>query len=289
MIMRLLAILFIFAILAGTVFAGCGCASAKAVDVGSSVNSTDLNDTDGPSDPTAVAAKNKSKDKNETEIKNQTGKGKKNVTVTAFESNETETEANETELLTENGKPKKGKGISTQVKQIIEARKNGSITVPQGMIVRIIAKNHSLSVEDAIAVLDQTLVANVKIHGKNKSLVLEPDDETVNITDENVTVTTNETIEIVNETLSVGGKKVLVMPSSVPKKIKTKTIKSAVLHVANGDPVYQVNATRKARVMWIFETDMDVETTLDAVNGKIKNEKRPWWSFMASVEEDEEE
>jgi len=175
-----------------------------------------------------------------------------------------------------------GNGISAQVHEIVEARKNGSIIVPQGMLVSIIAKNHTMSVAEAVLELNETINASVIVNGRNRTLRLEPDTDTINITDGNVTVYTNETLDIENDTLSVSGMKVLLMPSEVPGKIRAKTIKSAVLHVVNGDPLYEVNSTRGAKVLWIFDADMDVETTLDAATGQIKNEKRPWWSFLAS-------
>ena len=264
--MRLLTLAILMIAVAGLVFVGW--TSAKAVDVG---QQTSLNDDDGNGHGLQNQSQgqikdqdmNNSKDKNETEI----------------ESNET----NDTQLETGNGK--NGNGISEQVHQIIEARKNGSITVPQGMFVRIIAKNHSLSVENATEILNESLDANLVIEGKQKRFRLELGNDTTNITDENVTVTTNETLDLENDSLFVGGKKILIMPSEVPQKIRTKTIRSAVLHVSSGDPLYSINATRKAKVLWLFDTDMDVELDLNAVNGTITNEKRPWWSFLAGVQE----
>ena len=196
---------------------------------------------------------------------------------------ENETEQNQT-LEQEREKNNSGNGISEQVHQIIEGRKNGSITIPQGFLVRIIAKNHTLSVDNATEILNRSLNASFIHKGKNKTLKFEIDNENMNISDENFTVQTNETVEIENETFSVSGKKVLIMPSEVPEKIRAKTIRSAVLHVVNGDPEYQVNATRGAKVLWIFDADMDVESTLDANTGKIKSENRPWWSFLASTD-----
>jgi len=182
------------------------------------------------------------------------------------------------------GKNKSNEGISGQVQQIMEERKNGTINVPQGILVSIIAKNHSMSVEDAVLALNETINANVTVNGKQRELRIEPDTDTVNITDENITVETDGNISIVNDSLSVDEQKVLVMPSEVPSKISAKTIKSAVLHVVSGDPVYQVNATKSAKVLWIFDSDMDVESTLDAATGHVKNENRPWWSFLVTSE-----
>ncbi len=221
------------------------------------------------------------------QIKNQTNGQDKNKTKDQEQlMNQTQLQNQTLEQEMEQENNGKGKGISKQVHDIIEGRKNGSITVPQGMLVRIIAHNHSLSVENATEILNESLEANLVIEGKQKRFRFELGNGTTNITDENVTVTTNETLELENDSLFVGGKKILIMPSDVPGKIKIKTIRSAVLHVPFGDPLYSINATRKAKVLWLFDSDMDVELDLSAVNGTITNEKRPWWSFLAGVQDE---
>jgi len=262
-------ILMLFVLSAGIVLAGNVLHFKEGQD-----NGNDDNGSDRGQNQTLEIGQNRTHDlerENETEIeRNQTKEQEKEKNQTR----EQEKDKNET-----------GKGISEQVHQIIEGRKNGSITVPQGFLVRIIAKNHTLSVANATEILNRSLNASFIHKGKNKTLKFELDDDNMNISDENFTVQTNETVEIENETFSVSGKKVLIMPSEVPAKIRAKTIRSAVLHVVNGDPEYQVNATRGAMVLWIFDADMDVESTLDANTGKIKSENRPWWSFLASTED----
>jgi len=176
-----------------------------------------------------------------------------------------------------------GNGISAQAHSIIGMRKNGSMTFPQGMLIRIFARNHSMSVDGAMRALNETISADLTVNGRSRGLRFDPDADSVNITEGNVTVETGDDISIENDTLSIDGAKVLVMPSEVPQDINAKNIRSAVLHVVSGGPVYDVNATRKAKLLWMFDSDMDVETTLDAGTGRIMSENRPWWSFLASV------
>lgn len=173
-------------------------------------------------------------------------------------------------------------GISEQVRQIVEERQNGSITVPQGMLVRIVAQNHEVSVENATFQLQEQLSANVMVHGQNKSLKFGPDGEGVDINDGNVSVTTNETIEIENDSIYVAGQKVMLMPSSVPERIKAKTVKSMVLHLTEADLLYEVNATKAMKLFWLFDADMGVEATVDAETGQVKEQRGPWWAFLAS-------
>jgi uncharacterized membrane protein YkoI len=176
-----------------------------------------------------------------------------------------------------------GNGISAQVHTVAEMRKNGTITVPQGVLVRILAHDHSMSVGDAVLAMNETISAKVTVNGIQRELEFEPDTDTVNVTEGNVTVETSDNISIENDSLFVDEQKVTVMPSEVPSRIMAKTVRSAELQVVNGEPVYQVNATKSAKLLWLFDSDMDIETTLDAATGQIQSENRPWWSFLAST------
>ena len=46
---------------------------------------------------------------------------------------------------------------------------------------------------------------------------------------------------------------------------------------------YEVKARQKARVLGLFNTEMDVSTEIDAETGQTIDVDRPWWSFMAST------
>jgi len=50
---------------------------------------------------------------------------------------------------------------------------------------------------------------------------------------------------------------------------------------------YEIKAEKKAKLLGLFETKMQVKAQINAENGEIIREERPWWSFLA-VEEDEE-
>ena len=45
---------------------------------------------------------------------------------------------------------------------------------------------------------------------------------------------------------------------------------------------YEINATKRARVLGIFRARMNVEAQVDAETGEIIKARRPWWSFIAS-------
>lgn len=46
--------------------------------------------------------------------------------------------------------------------------------------------------------------------------------------------------------------------------------------------VYEMNATKEARVIGIFKVKAEVKARVDAQTGEIISVKRPWWAFLAS-------
>ncbi len=49
---------------------------------------------------------------------------------------------------------------------------------------------------------------------------------------------------------------------------------------------YEVKAQKQAKVFGLFKAKMQVESQIDAETGEVIQTKRPWWSFLAT-EEDE--
>lgn len=178
-------------------------------------------------------------------------------------------------------------GISDLVQQVIEMKKNGSLTVPQGMIVRILAHERTMNFgNDTNLTLTEMIQVQLMVNGRNKSITIKPSKNGVNVSDDGVTVETEEELEVKSDGINVGGKKVTVMPSDLPVATKAKNIKSAKLEVKNGNPTYSVNATKKSKFLWLFDANMDVSYDVDATDGKITKQNWPWWAFLADVQKE---
>jgi len=277
--MRLTLFVCVFALFGTIIFGGCGCGGAPdaaeleaesqdgggcsgsmIMEVGEAYGAGGFGEQNQTREQDRNQTGDEIQEQNRTRERNETGAGEGEQVRAEVES----------------------QGISQQVQEIIRQRVNGSITVPQGMMVRIIARNHTMSVENATFMLNETLRARLRIHEQNRTLVLRPVADAVEITDENATVWTNETVEIANETLYAGKGRVLVMPSEIQEKIRARNMTSAKLHVENGEPLYLVKATKAVKIFWLFDADMDVDVTVDAATGQVKEQKGPWWSIFAS-------
>ncbi|MFH0876327.1 MAG: hypothetical protein V1859_10400 [archaeon] len=59
--------------------------------------------------------------------------------------------------------------------------------------------------------------------------------------------------------------------------------------VGKGEEVkaaYEVKVQKQAKFLGLFKTKMQVQAQVDAENGEVIQEKRPWWSFLASDAEE---
>lgn len=188
------------------------------------------------------------------------------------------------------GNEESSQGMEAQVRMLVQEKKNGTLEVPQGQMVRIIAKNHVVSAGNQSLQLEEQL--KVKLRVKNKTHVVgfnSTGEDEIEFGENGTKVRTRENLTIENSEMYAGknNSKVLVMPSVVPEKVRMKTVNSAVLHLVGDTPVYDVNGTKGAKVLWIFDAEMEVQTRLNAQNGEIIRENRPWWSMLVTSEESE--
>lgn len=251
--MRILPVSFVLCILLGTAFSPCGCAGPSkgdtanlmVIDVGESI--------------TAGGTVSGQQSQNRTQ--DQTATQEPNVTSTGDEM------------------PAQGHPIEIQPAL---QRRTGTISVPQGILARILAREHIMSMGGESFQFNESLQLQFRAGGENRSFKFRPIAGALELTDRDVSVVTDEEIELDNDSVYVGRKKLIFMPSAVPGKIGAKTIKSILLHIADDELRYDLNATKRAQLFWLFDVEMDVEVTVDGTTGEIKNEKRPWWSFLAS-------
>jgi hypothetical protein len=49
---------------------------------------------------------------------------------------------------------------------------------------------------------------------------------------------------------------------------------------------YELKAEKRTKVLGLFKAKMQVQSQIDAENGEVIQEKRPWWSFLATDDEE---
>jgi len=180
-----------------------------------------------------------------------------------------------------------GQGISAQVHAIIQERKEGTLEVPQGQVVRIVAQNRVIEVENETIPLNATLRVRLRVQEQEHVLAFNgtEEEEEIEIEEEGTRVRTRETLHIGNQEFLAGDVNVTVLPAGIQEKLKFKNMEHVRLYVQNGNPYYEVNGTKAGKLLWLFDVDVPVQAQLHAQDGKIEKEQGPWWAFLVAYQE----
>lgn len=98
----------------------------------------------------------------------------------------------------------------------------------------------------------------------------------------------NDRIRIENNQLILnasGTERVLtVLPAQAMNQLRATnlTITNMSLIQDNERSVYKISEKRKAKLIGLFEVELEVESRIDATNGELISSLRPWWSFLTT-------
>ncbi len=175
-----------------------------------------------------------------------------------------------------------GQGISAQVHSIIQERKGGTLDVPQGQMVRIVAQNRVIEVDNETIPLNATLRIRLRVQEQEHVLAFNSSDEEeeIEVEEDGTRVRTKETLQIRNRELLAGGTNVTVLPAEIQERIRFKKMDHVRLYVQNGNPYYEVNGTKAGKLLGLFDVEMPVQAQVHAQNGTVERESGPWWAFL---------
>ncbi len=180
-----------------------------------------------------------------------------------------------------------GQGISAQVHQIIQYRKNDTLDVPQGQVVRIVAQNRVVEVDNESIPLNATLRVRLRVQEQEHVLAFNgtEEEEEIEVEEEGTRVRTKETLQIRNREMLVGGVNVTVLPAEIQERIRLKKMDHVRLYVQNGNPYYDVNGTKAGKLLWLFDVDVPVQAQVHAQTGNVEKQQGPWWAFIVAYQE----
>jgi hypothetical protein len=150
------------------------------------------------------------------------------------------------------------------------------------MLVRIVARNRTMSIENESFMLNESLQVRMMVQGRNRSFDVEPVAAGLRLSEGNASVLTNETLEAVGGQLRARGKALSVLPSQIRDRARAMNITNASLGIEGDAPVYRFTARKRYQLLWLFQLHADVPMAIDASTGAVKEQQGPWWAFMAS-------
>lgn len=179
-----------------------------------------------------------------------------------------------------------GQGISAQVHSIIQERKGGTLEVPQGQMVRVVAQNRMIEVDNESIPLNATLRVRLRVQEKEHVLAFNAsdEDEEIEIEEEGAKVKTKETLQIGEREMLAGGVNVTVLPAAVQEKVMLRKMDHVRLYVQNGNPYYDVSGTKAGKLLWLFDVEVPVQAQVHAQSGEVVQQQGPWWAFLVASE-----
>ncbi len=180
-----------------------------------------------------------------------------------------------------------GLGISAQVHAIIQERRGGTLEVPQGQVVRIVAQNRVVEVDNETIPLNATLRVRLRVQEQEHVLAFNgtEEEEEIEVEEEGTRVRTRETLHIRNQEFLAGDANVTVLPAEIQDRVRLKKMDHVRLYVQNGNPYYEVNGTKAGKLLWLFDVDVPVQAQVHAQTGNLEKEQGPWWAFLVAYQE----
>ncbi len=166
--------------------------------------------------------------------------------------------------------------INGMISQLIRKKKEISSVELKDLVSEIKITPGAIKADQVVI---QTTNKKVITNISDEQVSIEPKENEVVIKDKNIEVKTLG-VSIVNQVLKVGTQEVKITPSEVVQKAKVK-VKSIELKEEANKPVYFVQGTKKARILFAIPITMSIKTKVDAGTGEVISVKKPWWSFLA--------
>jgi len=178
-------------------------------------------------------------------------------------------------------------GIAAQVHTIIQERKGGTLDVPQGQMVRIVAQNREIYAGNESIPLNATLRVRLMVQDREHVLAFNSsEDEGVEIEENGIRVMTRETIRLTNQEMFAGDNEtgVTVMPAQLKNMTRLKNLERIQLHVENKTPYYELNGTKAGKLLGLFDVELPIQAKIHAQTGVLEQEQGPWWSFLVGTD-----
>ncbi len=126
----------------------------------------------------------------------------------------------------------------------------------------------------------KTLDTKILMDLGNKPVSINPTASQVLIKDRGLEVMAAE-VSIVDNVLKVGNSEVKVAASDVADKLQILP-KSVELREENAKSVYKMKIDEKRKLFGIIPVNIEKSLTVDAANGDLLEEKRPWYAFLTT-------
>ena len=171
--------------------------------------------------------------------------------------------------------------IDNTIADLIKKKSEFNASDATGLVDEIKVKKNEI-MAGSVSIANPTSSINTEVN--SKEVKIRSTSTGASINDGNISVATPE-VTVSGNKLMVGSNEVKVAPSDVSGKTNMVVNKMS-MDTENGKAVYSANGTEKRNLLAVIPVTIDKTVKVDAGNGDVISEDRPWWSFLTTENKD---
>ncbi|MEM2948668.1 MAG: hypothetical protein QXY05_03760 [Candidatus Anstonellales archaeon] len=125
--------------------------------------------------------------------------------------------------------------------------------------------------------------SNAQVQSTNRNMVMVREQNRVYVSDASTQAEVRTNLEYKEQALvsTQSGKEIKVAPSVAVEAIPAKAGIKSISVVDDGkSPAYEVTAVSTGNLFFVLPVQMEIKYRIDATDGKVISEEKPWWSFL---------
>ena len=167
--------------------------------------------------------------------------------------------------------------IDNTIADLIRKKSEFNASDATGLVDEIKVKKNEI-VTGSVSIANPTASINTEVN--RKEIKVKSTSTGASINDGNISVATSEAT-VSNNKLMVGSNEVKVAPSEVSGKTNM-IVKQMTMATENGKAVYSAKGTEKRNLFAVLPVEIEKKVKVNAANGDIISEDKPWWSFLTT-------
>jgi uncharacterized protein YcfL len=146
-----------------------------------------------------------------------------------------------------------------------------------------VTSGSGIMAQTKMTIMNQGAAINLTIHIQNGEMNMTQEGVNVRIRNMEMIMENNTMyLNISNKAVEIS---VVPLQAMAAAKIQNQTRTSAELIVEGETPKYQIREQKNVKVLGLFQARMDVDSKVNALNGVLESQSKPWWSFLATESE----
>jgi len=141
----------------------------------------------------------------------------------------------------------------------------------------------AIMAEINLAIRNQGEDRNLSIKAKNGEVTISENQAIVRIRNREMIMQNNSLfLNISNQMVEL---KIAPLQAMTAARIQNHTTTDAEIIIEGETPKYQIMEEKAVKILGLFQARMNVTSKVNALNGVLESQGKPWWSFLATETE----